>query len=136
MTTRTRALATTALLGVLLGVPLGGCGDKPTTTTATDESEGDTMSSTGPVPGAGTPAARASVTALAARLGIGEDDVVLRRVEEVTWSDGSLGCAEKGTTYTQALVDGHRIVLEVDGREYEFHDGRGRAPFLCEHPTE
>jgi hypothetical protein len=135
MTTRTRALATTALLAVMLAVLLGGCGDEPSTT-ATDEPEGDTMSSTGPVPGAGTPAARASVTALATRLGIGEDEVVVRRVEEVTWSDGSLGCAEKGTMYTQALVDGHRIVLEVDGREYEFHDGRGRAPFLCEQPTE
>ena len=135
MTTRTRALATPALLAVLLG----GGGDDATTTSATTATAGpqeDTMSSTGPVPGAGTPAARASVTALATRLGVGEDEVVVRRVEEVTWTDGSLGCAEKGTMYTQALVDGHRIVLEVDGRDYEFHDGRGRAPFLCERPTE
>ena len=130
MTTRTRALATTALLAALLA----GCGDEPTT--ATDGPGEDTMKSTGPVPGSRTPAARASVTALATRLGVGEDEVVVRKVEQVTWTDGSLGCAEKGTMYTQALVDGHRILLEVAGREYEFHDGRGRAPFLCEQPTE
>ena len=130
MTTRTLALASTALLAVLLG----GCGDNATT--ADDEPAEDTMSSTSPVPGADTPAARTAVTALASKLGLDEDEVVVRRVEAVTWSDGSLGCAEKGMAYTQALVDGHRVVLEASGETYELHDGGGREPFHCEDPTE
>jgi hypothetical protein len=38
--------------------------------------------------------------------------------------------------YTQALVNGSRIVLETDGRQYFYHQGAGRAPFWCENPAE
>jgi hypothetical protein len=34
--------------------------------------------------------------------------------------------------YTQALVDGAQILLEVAGVEYDYHAAAGRAPFLCE----
>lgn len=139
MTTRTHALTTTALLPVLLPVLLavlllGGCGAEQQQT-ATEPTE-DTMSSTSPAPGADSPAARAATASLAGRLGMGEDEVVVTSVEEVTWKDGSLGCAEQGTMYTQALVDGQRIVLEAGGDTYEFHAGADREPFLCEEPTE
>jgi hypothetical protein len=39
-------------------------------------------------------------------------------------------------SYTQALVDGQRIVLEVDGARYEYHSGAHRPPFLCEDPSQ
>ena len=55
-------------------------------------------------------------------------------VEEVTWRDGSIGCPEPGMNYTQALVPGIRVVLELDGRRYEYHAGGGRSIFLCENP--
>ena len=60
----------------------------------------------------------------------------MTKVEEVTWKDGSLGCAERGSMYTQALVDGQRIVLEADGSRYEYHSGADGSPFLCEEPTQ
>ncbi|MGZ5403026.1 MAG: hypothetical protein ACXWDL_00120 [Nocardioides sp.] len=135
MTKSTHALTATAtaLLAVLL---LGGCGD-PDETTATDEPTKDTMSSTSPsVPGAQSPQARAATADLASRLDVGQDEIAVVAVEAVTWRDGSLGCAEPGMMYTQALVDGHRIRLAVGTEEYEYHDGGQRGPFLCEDPTQ
>jgi hypothetical protein len=60
--------------------------------------------------------------------------VTVVRAEEVTWSDGALGCPEEGGMYTQALVDGYRIVVEVEGREIHYHGGLGQAPFRCDDP--
>jgi hypothetical protein len=35
--------------------------------------------------------------------------------------------------YTQALVDGYRVVLEVDGEEYDYRIGRSASAIkLCE----
>lgn len=76
-----------------------------------------------------------AVADLAARLEIAPAEVEVLRVEEVTWRDGSLGCPQPGMFYTQALVDGARIVLSARGRRYEYHQGGRRAPFLCEHPA-
>lgn len=82
------------------------------------------------------PAVAAAVTDLATTLGVDESVVEVVSQEEVTWRDGSLGCAEPGRMYTQALVDGTRIVLRVDGVDHEYHAGGARAPFHCPDPTE
>ena len=47
-----------------------------------------------------------------------EIDVV--SVQEMTWNNGALGCPQPGQVYTQALVDGLRIVVAVDGTEYDY----------------
>lgn len=78
----------------------------------------------------------AAVSDLATSLGVDESAVEVVSQEEVIWRDGSLGCAEPGMMYTQALVDGTRIVLRVDGVDHEYHAGGGRAPFRCHRPTE
>jgi hypothetical protein len=62
------------------------------------------------------------------------EDIEVLVAEEVTWPDGALGCPEPDGMYTQALVEGYRIVLEVDGREVHYHGARGEPPFLCEDP--
>ncbi|MGH3649360.1 MAG: hypothetical protein ACRDU9_01525 [Acidimicrobiia bacterium] len=72
-----------------------------------------------------------AVADLARRLGVGPDEIEVLKVEAVTWPDGSLGCPEPGKIYTQALVDGHRIVLQHDERVYLYHSGQGDEPFLC-----
>ena len=79
---------------------------------------------------------REAMADLAERQGVDASEVTLVAREEVTWRDGSLGCAEPGMAYTQALVEGTRITLSVDGRDYEYHAGGGRPPFLCERPTQ
>lgn len=88
------------------------------------------------VPGASTPATRHAVADLSKRLGVGPDEIEVVRVEEVVWRDGSLGCAEPGMMYTQALVDGSRVVLSTGGRSYEYHAGGARKAFLCRNPTQ
>ena len=98
------------------------------------EQEGTTMPSE-ESPDAQSPAAREAVADLAQRLGVSEDEVRVVSMEEVTWRDGSLGCAKEGMMYTQALVNGSRIVLDVDARKYEYHQGQGRV-FWCEKPTQ
>jgi hypothetical protein len=37
-------------------------------------------------------------------------------------------------SYTDALVDGVRIVLDVDGVQYSYHAGGARPIFYCEKP--
>jgi len=52
-------------------------------------------------------------------------------VEAVTWPDSSLGCPSPGVSYTQALVDGVRVVVTVDGQQYDYRFGSGDQPKLC-----
>lgn len=82
------------------------------------------------------PVVQQAVDDLAQRLGVRAADVELVAVEEVTWRDGSLGCAQPGMSYAQALVEGSRITLRAGERTYEYHSGGSGAPSLCEEPTQ
>lgn len=53
--------------------------------------------------------------------------------EAVTFADGSLGCPSPGRSYTQALVDGLRVVVTAGGTTYDYRFGAGDAPKLCVH---
>lgn len=57
-------------------------------------------------------------------------DVVLAEV--VVWSDGSLGCPEPDVMYTQALVDGYRVVLQGDEGAIDYRVGQNDFFFRCE----
>lgn len=144
-----RPIAAAALVLALSSTPvLTGCAEddpRPTdpTETAVEPTEEPTED---PIedpaeeqPGAApshSPLVAAAVADLAETLGVQDSVVEVVAEEEVTWSDGSLGCAKRGMSYTQALVDGTRIVLRVDGTDYEYHSGGGGAPFHCPRPTE
>lgn len=75
-----------------------------------------------------------AIADLASHLGVDNDEIEVITHENVTWRDGSIGCPEPGEMYTQALVDGYRILLRVEGREYAYHGAEGRAPFRCDNP--
>jgi hypothetical protein len=66
--------------------------------------------------------------------GITEEEIEVIRAEEVEWPDGALGCPEEGEMYTQAIVPGYLVVLEVDGEEIFYHGAQGEPPFHCEDP--
>jgi hypothetical protein len=68
---------------------------------------------------------------LATRTGGPPRSITVVRAEAVTWKDGSLGCPEPGMAYTQALVDGYHVVLDVGGQEYDYRVGSGAAVKLC-----
>ena len=76
----------------------------------------------------------------AARWAAIEDDLAQRGVtgvvelvsaEAVVFSDGSLGCPSPGQSYTQAQVDGMRVVVSVDGTTYDYRLGAGDTLKLC-----
>lgn len=70
----------------------------------------------------------------ASQAGVDPSAVEVIVAEEVTWSDGSLGCPEEGMSYTQALVPGYRVVVDVDGEELNFHASQRGGFQLCEDP--
>ncbi|NYE36381.1 hypothetical protein F4692_001485 [Nocardioides cavernae] len=121
---------------------LAGCADDDPTAPPGEESSVDetpeTPGTPAPptVPGGGSPDALLAVDDLAAELGVAADQVKVISVEEVTWRNGSRGCAEPGMAYTQALVEGARIILGSGGKTYEYHAGGSRPPTRCARPTE
>jgi len=60
-----------------------------------------------------------AVADLAEHLGVDGASIEVVAEEAVTWNDGSLGCAQPGFSYTQALVEGSRITLRADGARHE-----------------
>lgn len=107
---------------------------EPTTTQPPISEEPPSTSAPAIPPAPGTLADQA-VTDLASRLGLDPGQITVVSWEEVTWRDGSIGCPQPGMVYTQALVNGSKIVLEVDGVEYHYHQGGNRDLFLCEQPA-
>jgi len=108
-----------------------GAGEEPTMTPA-----GSTSPSS-PEPSRRSPASGPVEQAqadLARRLGVDPGQVSVVSSDEVTWRDGSLGCPEPGKYYTQALINGTRIILEARGKQYHYHSGASRPPFLCPNP--
>ena len=79
-----------------------------------------------------SPLVAGAITDLAQRLSIDETEITLVSFENVTWNNGSLGCPQPGMMYTQALVDGTKIVLSANNLQFNYHAGGNRGPFLCE----
>lgn len=78
---------------------------------------------------------RAVVADAARRFEVEESAVVLSGAEQVTWSDGSLGCPQPGMFYTQALVPGYRLTAStVEGKLLYHADMRGQA-VTCAQPA-
>lgn len=72
-----------------------------------------------------------AITDLADRLGIERSEIEIVSVEEVDWPDGSIGCPQPGMVYTQAIVNGSKIVLRYEDVEYDYHQGGGGDVFYC-----
>jgi hypothetical protein len=83
------------------------------------------------MPGNELPLVAPAIADLAGRLGVSPGDIEVVSAEEVTWPDGSLGCPEPGMSYTQALVNGAKVVLRYEDRVYVYHAGADAKPFLC-----
>lgn len=78
---------------------------------------------------------KAAIAAEAQRKGVAEDEVEVTGFAEVTWTDGALGCPQPGMHYTQALVDGQQLILEVDGERASYHAGRDGQFRYCANPV-
>jgi hypothetical protein len=123
-------MALLLLVGALVACGSAGDGSSTVTTVVPDDSGGtpapvETTTSELPF----VVAARAD---LAGRLGVEPDSITLVDARSVTWGDRSFGCPEPGMRYLPGVIEGVVVVLEADGRPYEYHGGEGTAPFLCE----
>jgi hypothetical protein len=80
-----------------------------------------------------TPAQRATLTALADQLSLTADKITLVSTDAVTWPDGCLGIVRMGVLCTQAEVPGFKIILEANGKKYEYHTNQdGSIVMLAE----
>ena len=68
---------------------------------------------------------------LATRLGLKVDDIKVSGATSVHWRSGALGCPKPGMSYTEALVPGVWIVLQVNNRAYRYHAIPHGQPFYC-----
>jgi hypothetical protein len=128
----------TTLLLLVFAVAAAACGadlepSAETTTTAanvssTTDTEVTTVPTTEPEQLPIVAPARAD---LAERLAVELEEIEVVTAERVTWPDGSLGCPEPGMSYTQAVVEGSKVVLGHDDRVYVYHAGTDDQPFLC-----
>lgn len=50
----------------------------------------------------------------------------------VTWNNGALGCPTPGQSYTQAIIDGMRVIVSVDDSRYDYRFGTTDVPRLCQ----
>ena len=137
MTHRLRA-ALCAVGAVLL---LGACAADPIATpspTRVEESPspgGETAPGASPATASITEEGLAALVAAAAEsANVGVQDVRVLTAERVTWADVSLGCPRPGQGYTQALVPGFRVVLEIDGEQHYFHAAEGGDFTFCDDP--
>lgn len=77
-----------------------------------------------------------AVADLADRLSVDTHSITVVSVESVTWRDGSMGCPEPGMSYTQALVEGVRVELTIDGTSHWYHQGGSNDIRYCDDPRE
>lgn len=128
------------LAGLVLAVALAGCAG-----TAGDASEGaSTMTPAESTPPGNEPQLpdgevptellEAIVAEAAHRAGVTAQEIEVTAAEQVTWSDGSLGCPEEGMAYTQALVPGYRVVVEFGKEELHFHATESGDFRFCDEP--
>lgn len=91
--------------------------------------EADSAPVTGEVPETVLDTVRAD---LGKRTGAKPEAMKVVRSEEVVFGDGSLGCGRPGQSYTQATVPGYRVVLMVEGKEYDYRVTRRGSFILCD----
>ncbi|MFV0407518.1 MAG: hypothetical protein ACK5LN_11995 [Propioniciclava sp.] len=82
-------------------------------------------------PMAPTPAQLDAVRNDLTERGVDPAEMQVLSADRVMWSDGSWGCPQPGMGYTQALVEGSRIVVEVAGQSYDYRFGSGDGFRLC-----
>jgi hypothetical protein len=121
-----------ALLAVPLVVLMAACGDDDDVAAPADPTPVSLVHDSEPPNSAG--GSPEAIADLARRHGVDPATITLITDEDVTWRSGAIGCPDPEMVYTQALVPGTRIILELDGARYEYHSGGPRSIFLCEHP--
>src|SRR5688572_20730723 len=123
----------------LLTLLMVGCAGTGSSSDRPDASAPPASDGSGPtVPSGDVPAAMLEQVIADAASGAGVDPSAVEVIsaEAVTWPDGSLGCPQPDQMYTQALVSGYRVILDVDGEEMSFHASEDGDFTFCADPQD
>jgi hypothetical protein len=77
-------------------------------------------SSTSPAPGQDAAVAN-SRNDLAEQLNVDPSVITLVSVEHVDWPNGCLGVQTPGVMCTMVITPGYRVILEANGKQFEYH---------------
>ncbi len=108
---------------------------------ATPSNHASRFQSAEPMPSVSTPSGvpttlsdvrLAAIRADLTKRGVASDQVRVVSAQSVTFNDGSLGCPAPGVQYTQAQVEGTRVVVEAAGTQYDYRFGTSDTPHLCQ----
>lgn len=129
--------ATTIAAAVIPVMLLAGCtspgGPMSTPSASGSRPPFPTMSPVGTPSGTPTQVTPAQLQAITADLvarGVTAPPTVTSAMA-VTWNDSSLGCPKPGMMYSQVITPGFRVLVEADGKPYDYRFGRGDTPTLC-----
>ena len=126
-------IAPAVMLLMLVGCASGGT-DEPadeSAGTASDDAPAatsDDMEGFGDIP---ADLLRAIVVDASERTGATSEEIEVVSAEPAGWNDGSLGCPEPGQLYTQALVDGYRVIIRAGDQELDYRAAHGGVR-VCE----
>jgi hypothetical protein len=68
---------------------------------------------------------------LAQEFKVRTDQIQIKAIKAVVWSDSSLGCPQIGITYTQVLTSGFLVRLEAQEQQYLYHTDENWTVILC-----
>jgi len=74
----------------------------------------------------------AIIADLISRMDSDRNSIEILRAQSVIWNDGSLGCPQPGEFYTQSLIEGYWVVLQIGQTQYDYHASDTDYFFICE----
>ena len=77
-----------------------------------------------------TPAQQAAISAVIQNLGVVADQVKVVSTEAVDWPDSCLGIVTEGIACTQVVTPGFRVILDVAGKQVEYHTNQDGTVLL------
>lgn len=141
-------------LAAVLAVAAGACADVTGSPDASPVVTADTTDTTGPstrpdrtanpLPEQVEPVDTSAIPAglmvgmltdASTRSGISASDIYAVRAEPTLWNDGSLGCPEPDMSYTQAQVDGYRVVFQAGDTLLDYRASESGFFVFCASPT-
>ena len=74
---------------------------------------------------------RAALAQAATDLGVAPGQLAIIAVEARDWPDSSLGCPQPGRAYAQIVTPGYRVIVQANGREYDYRTNRTTMIVRC-----
>lgn len=68
---------------------------------------------------------------LAKKLSLSPTEINVKSVVKKEWGDASLGCSKPGMVYIQLVTPGYQMILEANGKTYDYRSDLERRVELC-----